>query len=88
MSTQRAELVAQIPQTEIFPFHTSYAENLNYLVSRIFSCWHLRLGRPITRGCESYRACLRCGMHRAFDPESWTTSGPFYMPRVEKSLYQ
>ena len=88
MSAQRAELVAQIPQTEIFPFHIPDAENLTYLASRIFSCWHLRLGRPITRGRESYRACLWCGMHRAFDPESWTTTGPFYSPRVDKNVYQ
>lgn len=88
MATQQAELLPQITQGQIFGFKTSYAENVRYLAKRLFNCWHLKLSRPITRGHESYRACLRCGMHRAFDPESWTPSGPFYMPRVAKSLYQ
>ena len=83
MSTQRAEILS-VPN-HLFPSRTPHAHNLRFWVGRIFGCWHLRLSRPITRGRESYRACLRCGMHRRFDPESWTTSGPFYSPRVERT---
>ena len=80
MSTQRAEILS-VPN-HLFPSRTPHAHNLRFWVGRIFGCWHLRLSRPITRGRESYRACLRCGMHRRFDPESWTTSGPFFAAPV------
>lgn len=61
----------------------SYA-SLIYFIGRIFSCWHWKMSRPITRGKESYRVCLRCGMHRAFDVEGWRSTGRFYAPSVER----
>lgn len=48
------------------------------LMTRIFGCWHLHMGWPITAGSKTYRACLDCGARRRFDPDSWTTHGPFY----------
>ena len=48
------------------------------LVTRIFGCWHLHMGWPITANRETYRACLDCGARRRFDWDSWTTHGPFY----------
>jgi hypothetical protein len=62
------------------PLYTS----IGYLIGRIFGCWHLKLSRPITRDRESYRVCLRCGMHRAFDVEGWRSKGRFYTPSVER----
>jgi hypothetical protein len=59
---------------------------LVYLIGRVFGCWHWKMSRPITRGRESYRVCLRCGMHRAFDVERWRSTGRFYAPPVERSL--
>jgi hypothetical protein len=36
------------------------------------------MSRPFTRDGETYRVCLRCGMHRAFDLQNWKTKGPYY----------
>ena len=48
------------------------------LVGRLFGCWHRRLSWPITRDRQTYRACLKCGMCRSFDPKAWKSFGPFY----------
>lgn len=61
-------------------------ENFLYFMSRVFSCWHLKLSRPFTRGRDSYRVCIRCGMHRAFDVEAWKSTGRFYSPSVERRI--
>jgi hypothetical protein len=45
---------------------------------RPFTCWHRRMGRPVTRDNKSYRMCLKCGMSRQFDPQTWKSFGPFY----------
>jgi hypothetical protein len=47
-------------------------------VGSVFRCWHRRMGWPITRDGQTYRACLKCGMRRSFDPKTWKTTGPFY----------
>lgn len=62
------------------PLLTAFA----YYFSRLFGCWHLKMSRPRTRGRESFRVCLRCGMHRAFDVERWRSNGRFYAPPVER----
>jgi len=48
------------------------------LVSKIWSCWHRHMSRPFTRDGETYRVCLRCGVHRHFDLEAWKTKGAYY----------
>jgi hypothetical protein len=48
------------------------------LVGSLFRCWHRRMGWPITRDGQTYRACLKCGMRRSFDPKTWKTFGPYY----------
>ncbi len=48
------------------------------LISKIWSCWHRQMSRPFTREGETYRACLRCGVHRRFDLEAWKTKGAYY----------
>ena len=49
-----------------------------FLVSKVWSCWHRRMSRPFTRDGETYRVCLRCGVHRRFDLEQWETKGSYY----------
>jgi len=36
------------------------------------------MSRPFTRDGETYRVCLRCGVHRRFDLEQWKTKGSYY----------
>ena len=48
------------------------------LFARVFGCWHLDMSWPLTAGDETYRACLHCGAHRRFDPDTWLTRGPYY----------
>ena len=40
-------------------------------------CWHRRLSWPVTRNGKTVRRCLKCGMCRSFDPQSWRTFGPY-----------
>jgi hypothetical protein len=44
----------------------------------LFTCWHRRMSWPITRDHKTYRSCLKCGMCRRFDPQTWKSFGPFY----------
>jgi hypothetical protein len=59
-------------------------EPAKYLVTRVFGCWHLKLTRPITHDNEAYRACIRCGMRRAFNLETWHAEGPFYAENINR----
>ena len=45
---------------------------------RMFGCKHMNMGRPLTLGGETYRACLDCGAHRRFDTNVWSMYGPYY----------
>ena len=51
---------------------------LERLVGGVLGCWHRRMSWPITRDGQTYRACLKCGICRSFDPETWKSFGPFY----------
>lgn len=55
------------------------------LVGKLFGCWHKELSRPFTNRRSSYRACLECGARKAFNPNNFSTSGPFYYPPTESS---
>ena len=55
---------------------------LRYLVLPLLVCWHRKMSRPFTRDGETYRVCLRCGMHRQFDLQGWQTKGDYYNSRV------
>ncbi|MCS7079594.1 MAG: hypothetical protein NZ585_06025 [Chloracidobacterium sp.] len=48
---------------------------------RIFGCWHTNMSRPFTINQETYRMCLSCGAHRAFDLQQWKMVGPYYVSR-------
>jgi len=55
---------------------------LRYLFLPLFFCWHRKMSRPFTRDGETYRVCLRCGVHRQFDLKEWKTKGDYYNPDV------
>jgi hypothetical protein len=84
MSTETSDFLS-IRQTELFEINPRYHKSAVYFVSRLLGCWHLKLSRPVTRGQETYQSCLRCGMHRRFDPQRWSPSGQFYAAPVERS---
>jgi len=84
MSTQRPGLLSASSPTDLFELEHQYFNTVRYFANRLSSCWHLELSRPITRGRETYRACLRCGMHRRFDTKTWKSSGRFYTPSLER----
>ena len=48
------------------------------LITRIFGCHHAYMGRPITAGRQTYRACVDCGARRKFNSDTWQMEGPYY----------
>lgn len=48
------------------------------LFTRIFGCHHTYMGRPITSGRKTYRACVDCGARRQFNIDTWQMEGPYY----------
>ena len=80
MSTQQTDIFSMFPQTSFFDLKLIRFKSA---VNRVTNCWHLHMSRPFTHGIETYRSCLRCGMHRRFDLNTWKSSGPFYSPSVE-----
>ena len=84
MSTQDTRLLSPIPQSEFLLLNSRLVDPLKYLTMRITSCWHLKLSRPFTRGKETYRVCLRCGMRRNFDLQAWKSTGRFYSAPIER----
>ncbi len=79
MSIQENRIFSPIPQTGVFEFGNPFVKGLKYLLKRVVvNCRHARLSRPFTHGKESYRVCLRCGMRRQFDLQSWKSVGRFY----------
>jgi hypothetical protein len=51
---------------------------VGYLSSGSVTCRHRRMSRPFTNDGETYCVCLRCGMQRAFDLDTWEMRGPYY----------
>ena len=51
----------------------------------VFGCTHKEMSRPFSRHGESYRACIGCGAHRRFDPQTWKPLGPYYFKRANTS---
>lgn len=54
----------------------------------LFGCWHPEMSLPITRNNLTYRACVACGAHRLFDPETWKMFGPYFSPEVPQTEAQ
>ncbi len=84
MSTQDTRLLAPIPQSEFLELNSGLLADLKYAVTRFTGCWHRKLSRPFTHGTQTYRVCLRCGMHRKFDLHTWKSTGRFYAPSIER----
>ena len=63
-------------------------------LTRIFGCWHKKMGIPFTRGRQTYRTCISCGACQKYDLKLSKTTGPFYYnpvlalydPPAEKTL--
>ena len=84
MTSRNTDSLPSISQSDVLLIGQPILESLTYLLNRLLSCWHLKMSRPIKRGRESYRACVRCGMRRRFDLEEWKSVGRFYLPSVER----
>lgn len=64
-------------------------ESITNVYHRIFGCWHTNMSRPFTIDQETYRMCLNCGAHRAFDTQQWKMVGPYYVqPAAIKTMYR
>ena len=65
------------------PWHAIrwFVNPLHFVVSRTLKCWHRRMSRPFTRDGETYRVCLRCGIHRHFDLDAWKSRGSYYFEK-------
>ena len=64
-----------VPPRDIF---ASAFSTLERKAAGLFGCRHSRMSWPITRNGRAVRTCVKCGMSRNFDPQSWETFGPFY----------
>jgi hypothetical protein len=62
--------------------HAVLIEYLGYFSKRLFGCWHLQMGRPMTLGTATHRACTKCGMRRDFDLNTWKMQGRYYSDPV------
>jgi hypothetical protein len=47
-------------------------------LTRVFGCWHKKMGSPFTRGNQTYCTCMLCGACQKFDVKLWKNTGPFY----------
>jgi hypothetical protein len=56
------------------------------LTASLFGCWHDKISRPFMEGKIAYRACLKCGARKPFDPETLQTSDRFYYPPIIKTI--
>lgn len=56
------------------------------LTASLFGCWHDSISRPFTEGRTAYRACLKCGARKPFDPNTLQTQDKFYYPPIIKTL--
>ena len=72
--------VPKSPAEQKTPWHAIrwFVKPLHFVLVRPWKCWHRRMSRPFTRDGETYRVCLRCGVHRRFDLDAWKTKGSYY----------
>lgn len=48
------------------------------VVVRLLGCWQHDLSRPFTRDGKTYRVCVKCGLSRDFNLNTWETHGASY----------
>jgi hypothetical protein len=46
--------------------------------TRFFQCSHMQMSLPFTIDGASYRKCMKCGLQRDFDLNTWKMVGPYY----------
>jgi hypothetical protein len=52
-------------------------ETMGRVLNRLLGCWQHKLSRPFSNKGRTYRICVKCGMSRDFDPNSWKTHGHY-----------
>lgn len=57
------------------------------IVKRVFGCWHLKLSLPTTKNNITYRFCVKCGMRKQYDLDTFTSKGAFYSTPVPEDVY-
>jgi hypothetical protein len=57
------------------------------MFKRVFGCWHLKLSRPTTTNHVTYQYCVKCGMRRNYDLDSFEPTGSFYLPPIAKNIH-
>ena len=55
------------------------------LVNRLLGCWQQDLSRPFTRNGKSYRVCVKCGIYKSFNLETFRTQGAPHVPLASQS---
>jgi hypothetical protein len=53
------------------------------VLQRLFGCWQHNLSRPITHEGKTYRVCVKCGLSRNFNPNTWETYGASFVLRPD-----
>ena len=81
------EAIAERSGLEPWPYQSGRFAPIRNIVKRVLGCWHLKMGRPFTRGDETYQTCIACGARRRFDLDRWTAVGGFYYPNKQSGLY-
>ena len=54
------------------------------IMTRIFGCWHPRVSKLMTIDNVTFRCCLKCGMRKNYDPETFESRGAFYSPPIRR----
>ncbi len=75
---QRVSIISQPQITSKRDGLVRILSALERFLATLFGCRHRRMSWPITRDGQTYRACLKCGVRRNFDTETWKTFGSFY----------
>ena len=52
------------------------------VVQRLFGCWQHDLSRPFSHGGQAYRVCVKCGLARNFNINTFETYGASYALRA------
>ena len=47
------------------------------VLQRLFGCWQHDLSRPFTYDGKTYRVCVKCGLSRNFNVNTWKTYGGY-----------
>ncbi len=65
----------------------SFSPQKQNIINRFLGCWHLKMSRPTTKNEVTYQYCLKCGMRRNYDLETFRASGSFYSAPISDDIY-